>query len=72
MIYMVRASDRSKKKVKFCRIFRDKFSQKWLVLWEICSNFGGKIGGKMISKKRLISWEFSWHDLTNIFNEKRH
>lgn len=46
MINMVRESDRAKKKVKFYRIFRDKFSEKWMV----CGKFAVIFRAKLVEK----------------------
>ena len=52
MIYIVRASDRSQKHVKFCEIstHREKI-RKRLILWEMCDNFLGQILLNLKSKK---------------------
>ena len=79
MIYIVRASDRSQKHVKFCEIstHREKI-RKRLILWEMCDNFLGQILLNLKSKKTADLMWISWTnwlecnpfctELTNIFD----
>ena len=39
---ILRASGRSRKKVKFCWIFRDKFAKKWPISQKFRGNFRGQ------------------------------
>ena len=50
-----RASDRSRKKVKFRGIFRDKIAQKSADFVRI---FGTNFAGKRLVKKQRILWSF--------------
>ena len=71
----IRASDRSRKKVKFCWIFRDKIAEK---LANFAGIFGANLAGKLSVKKQQILWLFSGQisleidrfcaDQTSVFN----
>ena len=70
-----RATDRSRKKVKFCWIFRDKIAEK---LANFAGIFGANLAGKLSVKKQQILWLFSGQisleidrfcaDQTSVFN----
>ena len=63
----IRASDRLRKKVKFCGIFRDIFGEKSADFAEISRGFLGQTLPKKQSVKiRLISGEFSGQILLEI------
>ena len=60
---LYRASDRSRKKVKFRGIFRDKIAQKSADFMGI---FGANLAGKQSVKRRQILWLFSGQILLEI------
>ena len=57
MILRFRASDRSRKKVKFCGIFRDKIAKK---ISQFCGNFMGIFGGNLARKQLVKKWRIFW------------